>query len=504
VRAATFFAKQQSACEQATALRTAQAEFNIATKDYTSMNIAEHIAKLEATIADKQKAVRTIMELSASENRSTDEAESAEVDTLNKEIGALEGDVARWKKMYAVEAAAAKPVQQQNPPGHASGSNVSVLQLKKVPVKLEPGIAFARYARCKGLAYIDHEPARVIAKNLYPDDERLHALLTPKAAVPAANTIDDAWAGYLVTEGGPFADFVEWLRPQTILGKFGAGGVPGLRRVPFNVPLVTQASAGSGYWVGEGKAKPLTSWSYSRTTLTPLKVANIAVTTMELLRDSRMAADALIRDELAAALRERLDIDFIDPGKAAVSNVSPASITNAATPIPSAGSDAEDVRADIRTLFGAFIAANNPPSSGVWIMSATTALALSLMQNPLGQTEFPGIGMSGGMLFGLPVIVSEYAVIDTEGALVILANASDIYLGDEGGVDVSVSTEASLEMDNAPTNASAPSGAVAETTMVSLWQTNSVGFRAERAINWALRRTDSVQYIEGVTWGEAS
>jgi hypothetical protein len=100
--------------------------------------------------------------------------------------------------------------------------------------------------------------------------------------------------------------------------------------------------------------------------------------------------------------------------------------------------------------------------------------------------------------------VSEYAVIDTEGALVILANASDIYLGDEGGVDVSVSTEASLEMDNAPTNASAPSGAVAETTMVSLWQTNSVGFRAERAINWALRRTDSVQYIEGVTWGEAS
>jgi HK97 family phage major capsid protein len=225
---------------------------------------------------------------------------------------------------------------------------------------------------------------------------------------------------------------------------------------------------------------------------------------MELLRDSSPAADGLIRTELGRAVRERLDIDFIDPGKAAVANVSPASILNGISAIPSSGSDAEDIRADIRTLFGTFIAANNAPTNGVWIMGAETALALSLLQNPLGQAEFPGVGMTGGTLFGLPVVVSQYAVRDTEGAVVALVNASDIWVADEGGLEVRASNEASIEMDNAPTNASAPSGAVVEQTLVSMFQTNSVAFLAERTMNWARARASAVAYMTGVTWGEAS
>src|SRR5690606_19846724 len=125
------------------------------------------------------------------------------------------------------------------------------------------------------------------------------------------------------------------------------------------------------------------------------------------------------------------------PAKAASAGVSPASITNGITPIASAGVTADAVRADIRALFAAFIAANNAPTSGVWIMTATQALSLSLMQNPLGQSEFPGVGMNGGTLFGLPVIVSEYVPTGT----VALVNASDIYVGDEGGFTVDVSRE---------------------------------------------------------------
>lgn len=79
-----------------------------------------------------------------------------------------------------------------------------------------------------------------------------------------------------------------------------------------------------------------------------------------------------------------------------------------------------------------------------------------------------------------------------------LVNASDIYLGDEGGVDLSMSTEASLQMDNAPDNPT-----TASTVLVSLWQRNLVGFRAERAINWARRRTSAVAYLTGVNWGAA-
>lgn len=465
--------------------------------------IAEQIADLEATRNAKADEMDAVMQKSLDEGRSTDTAEAEQFDTLEREIKTLDGDIGRLKKLERIQAAKAQPADPR-PSATQRFDGVSTMQLKPKPLVLDKGVAFARYARCLGLGAKYHRPPEVVAQKWYPNDEVLYRLLE-KAAVPAANTSDATFAGNLVSdENGMFADFVDYLRPMTILGKFGNNGVPSLRRVPFRTALISQDTGGAGYWVGEGKAKPLTSWTYGRTTLEPLKVANIAVATMELLRDSSPSADALIRDELAAALRERLDIDFVDPGKAASAGVSPASILNAQTPITSAGSDAEDVRTDIRAIFGAFIADNNAPSNGVWIMSATTALALSLMQNPLGQAEFPGIGMSGGMLFGLPVIVSEYMTRDTEGAIVALVNASDIYFADEGGIEIKVSDQASLEMDDAPTNDSAPAGAVTETTMVSMWQTNSVAFLAERTVNWALRRTDAVQYLTAVTWGEPS
>jgi HK97 family phage major capsid protein len=315
-------------------------------------------------------------------------------------------------------------------------------------------------------------------------------VLVTKAAVAPATTTNSTWAAPLIgTE--PLADFVEYLRPQTILGR-----LPGLRNIGFRLPIVGQTSGGQGYWVGETQAKPLTKFDFNKTQLDPLKVANIAVASMEVIRDSRPAADVIIRDQLAAALRERLDLDFIDPAKAAVSGVSPASILNGVTGIPSSGTDATAIRADIQALYRSFIAANNAPTSGVWIMDAVTALALGMLQNPLGQPEFPGVGMNGGTFQGLPVVVSQYVPRDTSGGIVALVNASDIYIGDEGGIDLSMSTEASLQMDDNPDNPT-----TATTVLVSLWQRNLVGFRAERTINWARRRPSAVAYLTGVNWG---
>ncbi|HCU2535342.1 phage major capsid protein [Pseudomonas aeruginosa] len=467
---------------------------------------AEQIAEFEATRVTKAAEMEAIMTKAAEAGETLDAEQSEQFDTLEAEIAAINKHIGRLKQMQKAQAANAKPVTEEA--GAQRMANVKTLDFKEVQVrakntqKLEPGIAFARAAKCLALGHLEHRDAIGIAKSLYDGQDSIIAAtqrLVTKAAVAAATTSDATWAGPLVgDETSVFADFVEYLRPQTILGRFGTNGIPSLRRVPFRVPLIGQTSGGDGYWVGEGQAKPLTKFDFERKTLEPLKVANIAVATMEVIRDSSPAADGIIRDQLAAALRERLDIDFIDPAKAAVAGVSPASILNGVAGIPSSGNTADDVRADIRALFNAFIAANNAPTSGVWLMPATTALSLSLMQNPLGQAEFPGISMTGGELFGLPVIVSEYISTASAGAVVALVNASDIYLGDEGGVDLSMSTEASLQMDNAPDNPT-----TASTVLVSLWQRNLVGFRAERAINWARRRASAVAYLTGVNWGAA-
>lgn len=465
---------------------------------------AEQIDEFEATRVSKAAEMEAIMTKAAEAGETLDADQSEQFDTLEAEIAAIDKHIGRLKQMQKAQAANAKPVTEEA--GAQRMANVKALDFKEVQVrakntqKLEPGIALARAAKCLALGHLQHRDAISIAKSLYDGQDAIiaatHRLVT-KAAVAAATTSDATWAGPLVgDETSVFADFVEYLRPQTILGRFGTNGIPSLRRVPFRVPLIGQTSGGDGYWVGEGQAKPLTKFDFERNTLEPLKVANIAVATMEVIRDSSPSADGIIRDQLAAALRQRLDIDFIDPDKAAVAGVSPASILNGVVGIASSGTDADAVRADLKALFSAFIAANNAPTSGVFIMTATMALSLSLMVNALGQPEFPTITMTGGTLNGLPVIVSEFVPTDSSGSIVALVNASDIYLGDEGGIDLSMSTEASLQMDNAPDNPT-----TASTVLVSLFQRNLVAFRAERAISWARRRTSAVAYLTGVNWG---
>jgi HK97 family phage major capsid protein len=281
---------------------------------------------------------------------------------------------------------------------------------------------------------------------------------------------------------------------MTILGKFGTGGIPSLRNVPFRVPLISQTAGASGYWVGEAKAKPLTSITGARTTLTPLKVANICVLTEEVIRDSSPKAEVIIRDELAAALRERLDTDFIDPAKAASSNVSPASITNSSSlSSNSSGTDATAVFHDIKLLMAEFMSHNNPPSNGVWIMSNTNAMSLAMMQNPLGQPWFPTVSMNGGQFFGIPIIASEYADDN-----VVLVNASDVYFADEGDVTVDMSRDASLEMSDAPRTIRRRRR---RRSYYRCFKQIALRCARRRTVNWALRRASGVAFLTTVNWG---
>lgn len=362
------------------------------------------------------------------------------------------------------------------------------------------GIDFANVVRCLGLGNGNILMAQQIAEQHFAGTPAIASVL--KGAVPAGSVNSGTWGHQLVgAETAVYGDFVDYLRPQTIIGKFGAKGIPALTKLAFRVPVISQTAGGAGFWVGEGKPTPLTALAFNRTTLDPLKLATISVATVELLRDSSPAADALIRNSLTNALKEAEDRAFIDPANAGIPDVSPASILHDVTPIPATGTDAGGVREDIKKLFLAFLAAHNPPTSGVWIMPTSIGLSLGLMRNELGQLEFPGISMFGGTLEGLPVICSDYVPMTSDGAYVALVNASDIYLGDDGGIEIDISKEASLQMLDNPTNDSVTPVA---TQMVSMFQTSSVAFKAMRTINWSRRRPSAVQYLSGVTWGQAA
>lgn len=458
------------------------------------MNYAEQIRAFEEKRAALVAANSAIMERAASDGSTLDKDQKGQFDENKADIGEIDEHLKRLREMEATSKGTAAPVSGSNPDdAGASRGNGSRIQVK-AQAKLSPGCEFARLAKVRAVSKLDQERPLDVAERMYGENSNVFGHI--KGTIAAGTTASGNWAAALVgSEGEAFADFAEYLRPMTILGKFGQNGIPSLRTVPFRQRLIAQTGAGAAYWTGEAKPKGLTSFNFTSTTLEPLKAASIAVLSMENVRDSSPASDVIVRDQLAAALAGRIDTDFIDPTNSGSANVKPAAITNGAQAIAATTyTDADDVRLDVRSVMQYFINANNPPSSGVWIMSSGNALALSLLVNGLGQSEFPGIGMNGGTFAGLPVITSEYI-----GTYVALVNAGDIYFGDEGGISVDMSTEASLEMLDTGFTQSQPTGA----SLVSLWQNNLVGLRAERTVNWARRRTSAVTYLSSVAWGGA-
>jgi HK97 family phage major capsid protein len=238
--------------------------------------------------------------------------------------------------------------------------------------------------------------------------------------------------------------------------------------------------------VGEAKPKPVSKLAFSSTSLGIAKAAGIIVITQELARLSSPSAEARVRDDMVKGIAQFLDAQFIDPAVAAVAGVNPASITNGA---PTAAATTNPL-ADIISLIAHFTTNNIAVGGVTFILSSANALSLSFRTNLDGSPEFPGITVDGGTYKGLTFVTSQAA-----GANVIALQPGLILYADDGGVTIDASQEASVQMDSAPA-----SPADATTVYVSLWQTNMIGLRAERFINWQKENANAVKYLTATAW----
>lgn len=473
--------------------------------EHPNMNIEERRKQFQTERETKSARMEAIMADADKDGSTLNAEQEEEFGRLENEVKAIDTHLVRLGTMAEL-ATKAKPVDQRAnlEAGNESRNFATVKTIEKV----EPGIMFARHAMAVFAAKGNMHEAAQIARTHYGEESLVARTLSfaggrsvesiMKAAVNAGTTIDTSYAKPLVDYINYSGDFVTFLRSRTIIGQFGTGGVPSLRRIPFNVHIKGQTAGGTAYWVGEGKPKPVTAFGFNDTYHGWYKVAALAVLTDELIRFSDPSAETYVRDALADAGAERLDLSFIDPTFAGAANVSPASITNGATAIASSGDTAADVRADINALWAGADAANNPMDQPVYITTPKIARSLSAMMNPLGQPEFPAVTARGGSLGGVPVIVSNYVPSATAGGLFILVNASDIYFSDDGQATVDFSNQASIQMLDNPTNDSTNGTA---TSLVSMFQTDSTALRMHRFANWSRRRNTGVSYLTGVNWG---
>jgi HK97 family phage major capsid protein/HK97 family phage prohead protease len=460
------------------------------------MDIKKKLADLEADRTTKAAAMQQILGAAESEGRGLTDEEKVEYKGLSDEVASIAEDEERYKGL-SLALGTAKPVVAKGAPAHVAGQsrNPQVIVKDK---ELPKGIRLARLVQCMSLAKSMHVSAIEVAKARYHDDYLLHNVM--KTAIAAGSTSVAAWAGNLVGDtSSVYADFAEYLRPQTIIGRFGANGIPALRSVPFRTRLLGSNTATGAGWVGEGAGIPLTKGGYTSTTLEPNKVATIAALHREVIESSSPNAEALIRDELVAACVYEMDKAFITRGNPGVTDIRPAAINYNITPNQTTGTTSAAAKKDLAGTIEDFLTAKNPLTSGVWIMSSKVANNLGAMENSLGQPSFPGLNMNGGVLMGLPVITSEVVTdtADSGGQVITLVNAADIYYASEGNLMVDVSREASLEMSDAPANSAATPTAA---QMTSLFQTDAVAIRVINEVNWKRRRDTGVAVLTDVAY----
>ena len=444
------------------------------------MRLSEQIKAFELKRGDIIARREAIMAKAADEARTLDENEAGEYDGLDTELKAVSAHLKRLGELEIADAATAAPVGQAKSPVGAP----TILIRKHDRDEDFKGQNYTRRCIAKALAHLSDgelSPGQIAQHRWGKTHPKLVEVI--KAGVAGGGTGSGEWGAELAQLDSQYTgDFIEFLKARTIYDQLG------LREVPHNVTIKGQDGIGTGYWVGESLGIPASAQDFSEVNLTPLKVAAISVISNELIRDSAPSAEALVRDGLVEATAQRIDATFLS-ASAAVAGVSPAGILNGVTADVPSGTDADALRADVKTLYAGFITAKN--ATGLeFVTTPSLAKSISLMFNALGQPEFAQMGASGGTLLGDRVTTGD----NVGAGDLILLKPSDIWKIGDLGLQVSISREATIEQDSVPLGDSETPTA-ASATLMSMFQTESTAFKVVRPMNFQKRRASAVDFV---------
>jgi hypothetical protein len=237
------------------------------------------------------------------------------------------------------------------------------------------------------------------------------------------------------------------------------------------------SASATSYVCGEGKAKPLTQLALASGTLRPRKVASLICMTEQSLIDFTAAGQNFAGRLMRQALGVETDNEFL------------SELIGTDTPTITASVDRPR-----ESLFAALEAVDPGQGSRIyWIAGRSAARQMACAETVGGQAMFPGLGVLGGPLLGGTLLVSDCAAIGDDSLLLI--DAAQI-LAAVGSIDTRYSRSASIEMEDAPNNASV---GVSAQSLVSMFQTNSVAALLEMSFGFQ-RLRDCTALIDGIDW----
>lgn len=314
-------------------------------------------------------------------------------------------------------------------------------------------------------------PPETVAKELWPGDRDTVAVT--RAVTNAATTTASGWASDLVVTA--MSDLlVSGLGPASASGAVFARAQQ-LRFTENSVLLPGIApSANNVNFVGENAVIPVIQFDLSGvSTLTRRKLSAIIPFTSEMLRSPQ--AEELARAVIIESLNLAIDKVLFDATPA--TNIRPAGLLAGVTATAAAGAGVDAKTSDLATLAGAVASV-----SGDHVFISDPATVGRVIYGPALQTEVP--------IFASSAVTAKQLICVGVGAMVVISGAPQLELASEG----------TLVMDTAAVAISTGGTIAANQDIRSLWQSDCVAVRLLCDINWGLRASGAVAWINSVNW----
>jgi hypothetical protein len=319
--------------------------------------------------------------------------------------------------------------------------------------------AYGWICRLKGIAKRDGYDAALNFATSHRLPERI------KAAIGAGPPTDATVAPYGISLG----DWTDVAKtPSAVFRILNDGGFVVL---PPYVMVSIQTVPLSAALVAEAKATPVDKFQLSNVQLVPEKVGKIIVIYDTFLREVGAAGQQTLNRALLSAVSDAVDREFltkVSSGIAAITSTGPM--------------------ADLRA---ALAAVNTAQARLYWLSSPDTASLAATLTAAKGGPATAAASPEGGSLVGLPLLVCSglasgtLALLDATGCAVT-ATAPSVVPSAEGDVEMSTTPIGSGD-------------AVTQTSMTSLYATNSIGLRCTCYFACQRLRTNAISLITGIT-----
>jgi hypothetical protein len=331
--------------------------------------------------------------------------------------------------------------------------------------------AFGRKAIASFIAARDGVPLLTVYEKRFPYARRDLELFIKANEVPAGSTTGTTW-GHELDADGSDAQFLQAVRYREILGN-----LPGVLDVSAKTKLSAADALFAAEVVGDGLPIPLSPANYDDVTVQPIKVAGLAVITNSLAQRSN--AEQIVGNGLRDAVVKATDTALLSSQSYGLLNGVSAAGTGA--------SDIDEIDFQLHALLTGMTGADM--ASTVLVCNPATAIALSLVRDVAGSPAYPGVTVDGGVLAGLPLLVSAGAAAQTLYAI----DGSAIARADVA-LEIAVAKSATLEMSSAPTG-EVITPASASQNSVNLFQADARAVRVVRVVGWSLRRSNAVGFL---------